>query len=155
MPAVLHSLRSLHPKQPCRRLLRRNPDNHAYHHGLRAVKLGPATQPGQALSEGQLSDLVQLYQELRAEFPRSMAVRRLPLDFLVCVCLCVGWVGEQGELRACGGVCWFIRASRAGPLFNCMVPPSTPQMGDAFEAAAEEYIKRFLEKGIPSLFSGR
>lgn len=66
-----------------RRLLRRNPDNHAYHHGLRAAKLADASHPGQALSEAQLSDLVQLYQELQAEFPRSMAVRRLPLDFLV------------------------------------------------------------------------
>ena len=30
---------------------------------------------------------------------------------------------------------------------------ATVQEGEAFEAAADRYVRRFLERGIPSLFS--
>lgn len=62
------------------------------------------------LTDAQRSTLRALYAALRAEFPRSGAVGRAPLDF------------EKG---------------------------GTPE----FSAAAEAYVRRPLERGVPSLFS--
>ena len=54
--------------------MQRNPDDHRHHEALlRALRL----------SVGQREELVQLYAELAKDHPRSMAVQRIPLDFLV------------------------------------------------------------------------
>lgn len=64
-------------------MLQFNPDNYKYHHGLRrALNLTPDAS-GQ-LSEEQREQLSQLYDGLQAQYPRSSAARRIPLDFKVC-----------------------------------------------------------------------
>ncbi len=66
----------------CRQLLNWTPDNQQYHQGLQqALDLVPAAS--QPLSSGQYTELQSLYAELQQLFPRSNAVRRIPLDFLV------------------------------------------------------------------------
>ena len=61
-----------------------NPNNHKYHDGLRtALQLQPDAQ-------GQWTDqqrwlLTLLYDELAQQHPKSSAIRRMPLDFKVCL----------------------------------------------------------------------
>ena len=65
-----------------RQLLRRYPDNARYHTALqRAMGLEPASDGG--WSGDQLAALQALYDELQAEYPRSTAAFRIPLDYLV------------------------------------------------------------------------
>ena len=57
--------------------MQRNPDNHQHHERLlQALQLSPSDDSRQA-------DLAKLYADLAERHPRSMAVRRIPLDFLV------------------------------------------------------------------------
>ena len=68
---------TLHPNCVCRKLLHRNPDNQRHHAALlEALQL----DTGKA---EQLDRVAALYDDLGRQFPRSMAVRRLPLDFKV------------------------------------------------------------------------
>jgi peptide alpha-N-acetyltransferase len=121
-----------------RALLATNPDHYRWHYGLQiAMGLRPAAStatpnangasaptpaPAAAsaslsaanlatlsatLTDAQRSGLTQLYAQLAADYPRSSACRRIPLDFL---------------------------------------------RGAAFEAAADAYVRRYLLRGIPSLF---
>mmetsp|Transcript_31747 Transcript_31747/g.90154 ORF Transcript_31747/g.90154 Transcript_31747/m.90154 type:complete len:895 (+) Transcript_31747:199-2883(+) len=91
-----------------RELLAQNPDNTKYHEALlRCVGLVPSS-PGGAWSDQERVELTSLYLQLQEQFPRSIACKRMPLDFLV---------------------------------------------GSSFSDAATSYVKRFLAKGIPSLFS--
>ena len=89
-----------------RTLIELNPDTLEYHAGLRAA-LGLGGDPG-ALSDEGVEQLRGVYAELATQYPRSSAVKRLPLDIL---------------------------------------------RGPAFEAAAARYVRPFLRKGVPSLFS--
>ena len=63
-----------------RALLQRSSETHEYHAGLRCA-LGCAG-PLHALSEESIGVLAREYGQLREAYPRSAAVRRLPLDFL-------------------------------------------------------------------------
>ena len=66
----------------CRQLLQRYPDNARYHAALRqALRLEPNADG--AWDAGQLAGLQALYAELQAQYPRSTAAFRIPLDFLV------------------------------------------------------------------------
>jgi tetratricopeptide (TPR) repeat protein len=85
-------------------------DNDAADHGGPGGGGGGGAHEDALLTEAQRTQLRALYAGLRAEFPRSGAVGRVPLDFEV------------------GG---------------------TAQ----FSAAAEAYVRRPLERGVPSLFS--
>ena len=68
----------------CRHMLQFNPDNYKYHHGLRrALNLLPDASGN--LSDSQREQLSQLYDGLQAQYPRSSAARRIPLDFKVCL----------------------------------------------------------------------
>ncbi|DBA72018.1 TPA: hypothetical protein ACH3X2_010757 [Trebouxia sp. C0005] len=90
-----------------RHMLQFNPDNYQYHHGLRrAMKLLP--DAAGSLTDGQREQLTELYNALQAQYPRSSAARRIPLDF---------------------------------------------QVGQAFKDAADQYVRKFLDNGVPSLFS--
>ena len=89
-----------------RTLIELNPDTLEYHAGLRAA-LGLGGDQA-ALSDDGVARLVSVYAELAKQYPRSSAVKRLPLDFL---------------------------------------------RGPAFEAAAARYVRPFLRKGVPALFS--
>ncbi|KAL3138957.1 hypothetical protein ABBQ32_005768 [Trebouxia sp. C0010 RCD-2024] len=90
-----------------RHMLQFNPDNYKYHQGLRrALNLLPDAAGN--LSDDQREQLSQLYDGLQAQYPRSSAARRIPLDFKV---------------------------------------------GQAFRDAADEYVRKFLDNGVPSLFS--
>lgn len=76
------SLASL--KRICRHMLQFNPDNYKYHQGLRrALNLLPDAAGN--LSDDQREQLSQLYDGLQAQYPRSSAARRIPLDFKVCL----------------------------------------------------------------------
>ncbi|GBF95135.1 N-alpha-acetyltransferase auxiliary subunit [Raphidocelis subcapitata] len=90
-----------------RELLATNPDNYRTHDGLRAA-LGLSPGDGGALTAAQREGLRELYAGLAAQYPRSAAVARIPLDF--------------GE-------------------------------GEAFSAAADSFCRRYILRGIPSLFS--
>jgi hypothetical protein len=68
------------PKQ--RDLLALNPDNYRMHEGLRAA-LGLAAPPGGELTAAQRGTLAEVYRQLAAEYPKSPAVQRIPLDFTV------------------------------------------------------------------------
>ena len=96
-----------------RKLINVNPENYEYHKGLCAARGGgrgahngadgsPATPP---LA---IDELKAVYKELQEAFPKGLAVRRIPLDFLT---------------------------------------------GDDFEHAFAAYIKPYISKGVPSLFS--
>lgn len=63
-----------------RTLLEVNPDNHAYHAGLRTC-LGCDSKDG-SLSEEQVAKLVEAYEGLQKSYPHAAAPKRLPLDFL-------------------------------------------------------------------------
>eukprot|EP00887_Chlorella_sp_A99_P007802 scaffold20.g7802.t1 len=76
-----------------RRLLHVNIENYKYHDGLRAaLALAPVAPPGGGADAGApaaaaadaaaAARLAAAYASLQAEFPRSLACRRLPLDFL-------------------------------------------------------------------------
>ncbi len=71
-----------------RTLLRVNPDNLRVHHSLIGARLhvDPATASSVLVSaspdDAGIRGLVQLYGELKSEFPKCIAVRRIPLDFL-------------------------------------------------------------------------
>lgn len=74
----------------CRHMLQFNPDNYQYHHGLRrAMKLLPDAAGD--LTNSQREQLTELYDSLQAEYPRSSAARRIPLDFKVCFAVSVTW----------------------------------------------------------------
>lgn len=88
-----------------RELLTINSDNVAYHAGLLAA-LGYDAQG--AASDTEQEKLHAVYQELQEKYPRSNAVKRIPLDFLT---------------------------------------------GERFKKAFGAYVKPFLRKGVPSLFS--
>ena len=65
----------------CRKLLHRNPDNQRHHAALlEALQLD-------AGNAAQTRRVAALYDELARQFPHSMAVRRLPLDFKVLLLL--------------------------------------------------------------------
>ncbi len=71
-------------------MLQFNPDNYQYHHGLRrAMKLLPDAAGD--LTNSQREQLTELYDSLQAEYPRSSAARRIPLDFKVCFAVSVTW----------------------------------------------------------------
>jgi len=82
----------------------------AYGHGGAGGGAGAGAHEDAMLTDAQRDGLRKLYAGLRAEFPRSGAVGRAPLDF------------------ECG---------------------ASPR----FAAAAEAYVRRPLERGVPSLFS--
>lgn len=66
-----------------RDLLHSYPDNSRYHEALQeALQLSPAPGGGGVTPEQQ-DALKALYAELQAEFPRSSAAFRIPLNFLV------------------------------------------------------------------------
>lgn len=66
-----------------RHMLQFNPDNYKYYQGLRrALNLLP--DAAGKLSDSQREQLSQLYDGLQAQYPRSSAARRIPLDFKVC-----------------------------------------------------------------------
>lgn len=70
-----------------RTLIQNNPENQSYHKGIIAAKLavpiaGRYEQLCQNLTEEQISTLESLYNELNKEHPRSLFVRRVPLEFL-------------------------------------------------------------------------
>jgi peptide alpha-N-acetyltransferase len=88
-----------------RELLAINSDNHAYHKGLLAA-LG-YNEKG-ATSDAEQGKLEAEYKALEEQYPRSNAVKRIPLDFLT---------------------------------------------GERFKSAFGMYVKPFLRKGVPSLFS--
>jgi len=89
-----------------RELIEINPDNHRYHEGLHiAMDLAPSESGYTAV---QVAGLKALYEGLAEQYPKSAAVKRIPLESLE---------------------------------------------GADFQAAAEMYVLRFLQKGIPSLFS--
>lgn len=63
-------------------MLQFNPDNYQYHHGLRqALNLLPDASG--SLSDSQRQQLTELYDGLQAQYSRSSAARRIPLDFKV------------------------------------------------------------------------
>lgn len=64
-----------------RGLLMLNPDNYEYFAGLQSC-LGLQPGPDGGYSAGKVEKLVPLYEELRRAFPKSSAIKRLPLDFL-------------------------------------------------------------------------
>ncbi|KAK9808522.1 hypothetical protein WJX73_004343 [Symbiochloris irregularis] len=68
-------------EQLYRELLAITPDNYRYHEGLRASMQVPVDSCA-PLTGDQRSRLQSLYAELAETFPRSAAVRRIPLDFL-------------------------------------------------------------------------
>jgi len=71
-------------------MLQFNPDNYQYHHGLRrAMKLLPDAAGD--LTDSQREQLTELYNALQAQYPRSSAARRIPLDFKVCFADSVAW----------------------------------------------------------------
>ena len=43
------------------------------------------------LTNSQREQLTELYDSLQAEYPRSSAARRIPLDFKVCFAVSVTW----------------------------------------------------------------
>ena len=88
-----------------RELLGINSDNYAYHAGLLA-SLGHTPDSKSTAAEEDM--LLKVYADLKVEYPRSTAAKRMPLDFLT---------------------------------------------GDRFRSAFGEYVKPFLRKGVPSLFS--
>eukprot|EP00898_Chlorokybus_atmophyticus_P006405 jgi/Chlat1/6766/Chrsp50S06467 len=90
-----------------RALLKINPDHYGYHDGLRAC-LHLEAGPSGDFSEDQVTRLKELYAELKNLYPKSSAVKRIPLDFL---------------------------------------------SGEDFRIAVDEYVRPFLRKGVPSLFS--
>ena len=66
----------------CRQLLQRYPDNGRYHTALqRSMRLDPDSHG--IWSGEQLQALKALYSELQGQYPRSTAVFRIPLDYLV------------------------------------------------------------------------
>ena len=65
-----------------RKLLQVNPDNYGYHEALRAALQLPVAADA-PLSDNQRSELRRVYADLLSAFPKSAAVRRIPLDFLV------------------------------------------------------------------------
>jgi NMDA receptor-regulated protein 1 len=69
-----------------RLLLRKTPDNLKYHKGLMEAMGLSASEQG--WTPEQVSRLTELYAELAKESPQSIAVRRIPLDFLVRRFLC-------------------------------------------------------------------
>lgn len=70
--------------QAYRNLVRINTENHHYHNGLVASTLSSPHYPAasQTPSQEQLQSLTTLYEELAKEYPKSLAIRRIPLDFL-------------------------------------------------------------------------
>ncbi|KAI8463620.1 MAG: N-terminal acetyltransferase A, auxiliary subunit [Monoraphidium minutum] len=89
-------------------LLALNPDDYRVHEGLQAA-LGLVAPPGGGgLSGEQRDGLRALYRDLAADYPRSAAVQRIPLDFTE---------------------------------------------GADFSAAADAFCRRYIRRGIPSLFS--
>lgn len=67
-------------------MLQFNPDNYKYHTGLRrAMNLLPDASGN--LTDSQRDQLTQLYDGLQAQYTRSSAARRIPLDFKVCLLL--------------------------------------------------------------------
>ena len=97
-----------------RKLINVNPENYEYHKGLCAARGGggggahenvDGAPPMPPLA---IDELKAVYKELQEAFPKGLAVRRIPLDFLI---------------------------------------------GDDFEHAFAAYIKPYIRKGVPSLFS--
>ena len=88
-----------------RELLTINSDNHAYHKGLLAALGHKADGVADDAEQAKLQDV---YKALQEKYPRSNAVKRMPLNFLT---------------------------------------------GDRFRGAFGQYVKAFLRKGVPSLFS--
>ena len=73
--------------------MQRNPDDHRHHASLlSALQLSPS-------DPSQREELVLLYNVLAEDYPRSMAVRRIPLDFLVSLsgCLCLLACGKSSS----------------------------------------------------------
>lgn len=70
-----------------RGLVKINPDNQQFHYGLISARLhiDPKTAQTTLVSsteESVVKNLTELYEELAKEYPRCLAVRRIPLDFL-------------------------------------------------------------------------
>ncbi|KAL2608858.1 hypothetical protein R1flu_027431 [Riccia fluitans] len=64
-----------------RYLLDMNPDNYGYYEGLQKC-LGLRLQGTDGYTPEQVEKLVELYTSLRAQYPKSSAAKRIPLDFL-------------------------------------------------------------------------
>jgi len=65
-----------------RRLLVINPDNLAYHKGLQASLGFPMETAIDQMSEEEMKRFKELYEDLEKQFPKSDAVKRIPLSFL-------------------------------------------------------------------------
>jgi N-alpha-acetyltransferase 15/16, NatA auxiliary subunit len=71
-----------------RGLVKINPDNTQFHHGLIATRLhiDPkdvlSTLAASTADDPKVQSLAPLYEELAGEFPKCLAVRRIPLEFL-------------------------------------------------------------------------
>lgn len=155
-----------------RALIAINTENHKYHAGLlRALQLPAAGAAGAAdaagdaagavagaeLTQEQRRRLAEAYAELQREHPHSVAARRIPLDFLV------RWSCLP---RAARPPCRRVALPRQPVLLplHAGCPTSLPlpcasaahslQEGDEFVAAADAYVRKYLLRGIPSLFSG-
>jgi N-alpha-acetyltransferase 15/16, NatA auxiliary subunit len=131
-----------------RRLLMDNPDNYRYHEGLRAAA-GLEQLPRGLWTQEQRKQLEAVYVDQQLLFPNSSAPFRIPLDFLVRRC-----GGNSGpafvRCRGVWGACWHCHHA------DSSLPPAwvrEMQEGEAFAAAADAYVRRFLERGIPSLFT--
>jgi peptide alpha-N-acetyltransferase len=111
-------------------------------------------QRQQPLTEDQRARLAEVYSELQQAYPRSPAARRMPLDFLVS--RQPAWAVSIRRL-----LCSPARSKRLAAvttLFLHGIPSLScvplMQEGNAFLAAADAYVRRYLLRGIPSLFSG-
>ena len=83
---LLHQLsRFAEAEEIYRKLIKRNPEHHAYHAGLQACLLQANERVEQWLHRevdaGTESKLKDLYAELQHHYPRSAVCRRIPLDF--------------------------------------------------------------------------
>lgn len=144
-----------------RSLIATNPEHYGYHAGLQAALALPQAAAGGAAaptSEEQRGRLAAVYAELQTEHPRSSAVRRMPLDFLVgTVRGAAGGLDGRCASRMCGDLArrGSMQEEEEGVMAHAAPrrPTSPPQEGDAFTAAADSYVRRYLLRGIPSLFS--
>lgn len=166
-----------------RALIAINTENHKYHAGLLAALQLPAAgaagaagaaarATGAEPTEEQRHQLAEAYTELQREHPHSVAARRIPLDFLVghqllnarlpptrsprwrIACSWFGCcVASLPQVAALPGAAWCRLPDPPPPLPRGLRRASM-QEGDAFVAAADAYVRKYLLRGIPSLFSG-
>lgn len=66
----------------CRELIGTNPDNTKYHDALLQA-MGLIASAGGSWNQEERAKLSSLYHELQEAYPRSLACKRVPLDFKV------------------------------------------------------------------------